>query len=195
MINSSWHGLLAALSLLLRAGPDEAALQAVLKAFQIYTQLCGVLGMETARDAFVTSLCQAALPPSGSAMQPRSVACVRALLNTAHCLGNVLGSAWDIVLTALARLDVVLGLNTVAASVLCIAAVIAASLRQLGIRVASIVPANAVSHPSAIVNAIIAALPASSHSHSRSVCTAADAGTGWNTPRTSSPCDRSAGRR
>ena len=63
LITSSWCGVLAALSLLLDASTDESATEAILKAEQSYANLCGQLGLTTPRDAFITALCKASLPP------------------------------------------------------------------------------------------------------------------------------------
>lgn len=63
MTNASWHGLLAALSLLLDAGQDETARELVLKSHQDFASLCGAMDITVARDAFVTALCKASLPP------------------------------------------------------------------------------------------------------------------------------------
>lgn len=63
IINSSWCGMMAALSLLLDASTDESATEAVLKGLQTYANLCGQLDMTTPRDAFITALCKASLPP------------------------------------------------------------------------------------------------------------------------------------
>jgi len=63
LINSSWCGVLAALTLLLDASSDESATEAILKCEQTYASLCGRLGLDTSRDAFMTGLCKASLPP------------------------------------------------------------------------------------------------------------------------------------
>ncbi|XP_030829471.1 protein MON2 homolog isoform X2 [Strongylocentrotus purpuratus] len=63
MVNSSWCGVLAALSLLLDACTDEAATEAILKCLELYASLCGKLGLTVNRDAFVTALCKSSLPP------------------------------------------------------------------------------------------------------------------------------------
>ncbi|XP_021343975.1 protein MON2 homolog isoform X2 [Mizuhopecten yessoensis] len=63
LINSSWCGMLAAMSLLLDASTDESATQAILKSLQTFANLCGVLQMNIPRDAFITALCKASLPP------------------------------------------------------------------------------------------------------------------------------------
>ncbi|XP_036362919.1 protein MON2 homolog isoform X2 [Octopus sinensis] len=63
LINSSWCGMLASLSLLLDASTDESATESILKSQQIYASLCGKMSLNTARDAFITALCKASLPP------------------------------------------------------------------------------------------------------------------------------------
>lgn len=63
LINSSWCGLLAALSPLIEASMDESATENVLKAIQTYAALCGLLDLQTPRDAFITAICKASLPP------------------------------------------------------------------------------------------------------------------------------------
>lgn len=63
LINSSWCGLLAALSPLIEASTDETTSENVLKAIQTFASLCGSLELQTPRDAFITALCKASLPP------------------------------------------------------------------------------------------------------------------------------------
>lgn len=42
---------------------DETATETILKSYQLYANVCGILNLTTPRDAFITSLCKAALPP------------------------------------------------------------------------------------------------------------------------------------
>lgn len=63
LINSSWCGLLAALSPLIDASTDESATENVLKEIQTFASLCGLLNLHTPRDAFITAICKASLPP------------------------------------------------------------------------------------------------------------------------------------
>ncbi|XP_018610506.2 protein MON2 homolog isoform X2 [Scleropages formosus] len=63
MISACWCGLLAALSLLLDASTDESATENILKAELMMASLCGRLGVVTPRDAFITAICKASLPP------------------------------------------------------------------------------------------------------------------------------------
>ncbi|CAH0562136.1 unnamed protein product [Brassicogethes aeneus] len=63
LINSSWCGLLAALSPLVDASTDESTTETVLKSIQTYISLCGELDLQTPRDAFITAICKSSLPP------------------------------------------------------------------------------------------------------------------------------------
>uniref|UniRef100_UPI00358F2E5D protein MON2 homolog isoform X2 n=1 Tax=Myxine glutinosa TaxID=7769 RepID=UPI00358F2E5D len=63
MIELSWCGLLAALSPLLDASTDEAATESILKAHTSMAAMSGRLSMVTPRDAFITAICKASLPP------------------------------------------------------------------------------------------------------------------------------------
>lgn len=55
--------MLAALTPLIDASTDEAMAECVLKSMQNYAALCGMLDLSTPRDAFITSICKASLPP------------------------------------------------------------------------------------------------------------------------------------
>ncbi|CAH1264447.1 MON2 [Branchiostoma lanceolatum] len=63
LATSSWTSVLAALSLLLDSSMDESATQSILLAIQTFASICGQLGLNVPRDAFVTTLCKACLPP------------------------------------------------------------------------------------------------------------------------------------
>ncbi|GAB6021011.1 hypothetical protein CHUAL_003649 [Chamberlinius hualienensis] len=63
MVVSTWSGLLAALCLLHEASTDETISENILKALQAYARLTSVLGLNVPRDAFVTAMCKASLPP------------------------------------------------------------------------------------------------------------------------------------
>ena len=63
LLNSSWCGLLAALTPLIEAATDETVTENVLKAMQNYAALCGLLELNIPRDAFITAICKASLPP------------------------------------------------------------------------------------------------------------------------------------
>ncbi|KAJ8951459.1 hypothetical protein NQ318_006892, partial [Aromia moschata] len=141
LINSSWCGLLAALSPLVDASTDGSITENVLKAIQTYTSLCGLLDLQTPRDAFITAICKSSLPPhyaltvlntttsrssgyplptssvpAGTQQGPvmltsKNLQSMRALLSLAHCHGSILGTSWHLVLTTLQHLVWILGLK------------------------------------------------------------------------------------
>jgi hypothetical protein len=63
LIESSWCGLLAALSLLLDASTDDSSTENILKALETYASLCGGMELTKPRDAFLAAICKASLPP------------------------------------------------------------------------------------------------------------------------------------
>uniref|UniRef100_A0A8C7PNB4 Protein MON2 homolog n=1 Tax=Oncorhynchus mykiss TaxID=8022 RepID=A0A8C7PNB4_ONCMY len=121
MVSACWCGLLAALSLLLDASTDETATESILKAELTVAALCGRLGLVTPRDAFITAICKASLPPhyaltvlssnTANLNKAKNIQCMRTLLNLAHCHGVVLGTSWQLVLATLQHLVWILGLK------------------------------------------------------------------------------------
>ncbi|XP_025191118.1 protein MON2 homolog isoform X2 [Melanaphis sacchari] len=63
LINSSWCGLLTTFCPLIESCTDEGITENMLKAMQAYIGLCGLLDMRGPRDAFITAVCRACLPP------------------------------------------------------------------------------------------------------------------------------------
>lgn len=63
LIDSSWCGILAALSLLLDASTEDTSTENILKAMENYASLSGHLGQTKPRDAYLASICKASLPP------------------------------------------------------------------------------------------------------------------------------------
>ncbi|RIA83990.1 hypothetical protein C1645_880206 [Glomus cerebriforme] len=135
MANTAWPGLLAAQSFFLTASLDEELFQGVLRAYQNFTIVCGVLQLTTPRDAFLTSLCKGAVPPSviaaslaeskavhsggsssstgsegtqGVTLSDGNLSCLKILLNIAQYLGGVLGDSWYLVLETLQLADFIL---------------------------------------------------------------------------------------
>ena len=70
MAQSSWPALLAALSYAIGTNLSDSLFAEVLSALQDFTVACGLLGLETPRNAFLSSLGKYAVPPPAvSAMQ------------------------------------------------------------------------------------------------------------------------------
>ncbi len=63
MLNAGWPALLAALSFLLNTNLSDALFGDVLGALQSLARAAGCLALPTPRDAFLTALAKAALPP------------------------------------------------------------------------------------------------------------------------------------
>lgn len=63
LVESSWCGILAPLSLLLDASTDDSTAESILKAMESYASICGDLRLTKPRDAYLASLCKASLPP------------------------------------------------------------------------------------------------------------------------------------
>lgn len=79
MADVSWPALLASLSFYLSVNLDDDLFGDCLSAIQRFTEVCGVLGLDTPRDAFLGSLCKFAVPPAivaqaASSEQPSSTA-------------------------------------------------------------------------------------------------------------------------
>ncbi|RUP49611.1 guanine nucleotide exchange factor in Golgi transport N-terminal-domain-containing protein, partial [Jimgerdemannia flammicorona] len=134
MANIAWPGLLAALSFFFSANLDEELFHGVMRAYQNFTNVCGVLKLTIPRDAFLTSLCKAAVPVipifssptdkifTGSStslsltaaaadssasinLSDKNLYCLRVLLNVTMFLGGVLGDSWYLVLETLQQAD------------------------------------------------------------------------------------------
>lgn len=63
MVEDGWPGLLSALSFFISTNLSDDLFADTLNAFQNLTNVAGVLGLRTPRDAFLTSLARFAIPP------------------------------------------------------------------------------------------------------------------------------------
>ena len=63
LLESSWCGLLSALSLLLDSSTDDTSTENILKQLEAFASFCGKTELEGSRDAFLASICKASLPP------------------------------------------------------------------------------------------------------------------------------------
>ncbi|KAH9955063.1 hypothetical protein BC827DRAFT_1271999 [Russula dissimulans] len=125
MLNAGWSALLAALSFFTTTLSD-LLFGDVLGALQALAQAAGCLALPTPRDAFLTALAKAALPPRVAAeldepgggggggppqlpgLSQHNLACLRALVAAAVFLAGMLGPSWFAVLEALQIADYVL---------------------------------------------------------------------------------------
>lgn len=65
MVEYCWPALLAACSTFLNATLDSEYYHALIRSFQRFTQVAGLLDLSTPRDAFLTTLGKHSLPPAG----------------------------------------------------------------------------------------------------------------------------------
>lgn len=76
LIESCWPAVLATASAFLNAALDDAYFRNLIKAYQRFAQVAGLLRLSTARDAMMTTLAKAAVPPhilnAAGGEQPRS---------------------------------------------------------------------------------------------------------------------------
>ncbi|MCJ1383119.1 hypothetical protein MMC17_006232 [Xylographa soralifera] len=64
MVDACWPALLAAYSTFLHAALDSEYYHSLVRSFQKFSQVAGLLGLSTPRDAFLTTLGKNAVPPS-----------------------------------------------------------------------------------------------------------------------------------
>lgn len=64
LIDSAWHAILACCSTFFHAALDTDNYRALVRSFQKYTQVAGLLRMDVPRDAFLTTLGKNAMPPN-----------------------------------------------------------------------------------------------------------------------------------
>ncbi|KAF9951008.1 hypothetical protein BGZ72_007432 [Mortierella alpina] len=125
MAESAWPGLLAAFSFFLGSNLDEELFHNIMRAYQNFTSVCGVLQLNTPRDAFLTSLCKNCLPvppaleqrsgvPSSSntgqeatvsTITEKNMYCLRILLNVAQYLGGTLFDSWYLILETMQQAE------------------------------------------------------------------------------------------
>ncbi|KAI8363679.1 hypothetical protein B0O80DRAFT_492803 [Mortierella sp. GBAus27b] len=128
MAESAWPGLLAAFSYFLGSNLDEELFHSVMRAYQNFTSVCGVLQLNIPRDAFLTALCKNCLPvlpaleqrssaPAGnnpyqetaiSNISDKNMYCLRILLNVAQYLGGTLFDSWYLILETMQQAEYLL---------------------------------------------------------------------------------------
>jgi hypothetical protein len=123
MMKDSWQGILSELSFFVIGKLDEELYANVLKAYQYFTSLCGLLQLREPRNAFLTSLCKLAVPidpfrsidlsQSASnnlpAMSDKNMSCLRSVLTIAQRLAAALDQeSWLMILHTLRLADMVL---------------------------------------------------------------------------------------
>jgi len=131
MVNAAWTSLLASFTFLLSSRCDDAVFAEVLTALRNFTNVTGVLSLQTPRDAFIASLLKFAVPrPVVAAvaaqrlgahasttaganaqrpgLQTRNLACLKALTQISHYLSGMLQERWLEVLEGLCDAEFVI---------------------------------------------------------------------------------------
>ncbi|KAF9363393.1 hypothetical protein BGX34_004268 [Mortierella sp. NVP85] len=128
MAESAWPGLLAAFSYFLGANLDEELFHNVMRAYQNFTSVCGILQLLIPRDAFLTALCKNCLPVLQALDQrsgihvgsstpqeitipnitEKNMYCLRILLNVAQYLGGTLFDSWYLILETMQQAEYLL---------------------------------------------------------------------------------------
>eukprot|EP00043_Microstomoeca_roanoka_P001504 m.33096 g.33096 ORF g.33096 m.33096 type:complete len:1605 (-) comp10854_c0_seq2:417-5231(-) len=116
-----WNPLLSGFTQLLSKCTNEHMLETILRAIQSAVRICGTLNLRHQREAFLTALCTACLPsnyswtadvPSqGWQITNKNLNAVHILLNSALCMGNMMGSGWDLIISTIQQVVAVLDLD------------------------------------------------------------------------------------
>lgn len=138
MVSSGWPALLAALSFIISTNLSDELFGDVLASYQAMTNVSGMLGLTTPRDAFFTSLAKFAVPtkvvssvdtielpgprstqsltdnlgltgpPPPPGLSERNLACLKVFVSSALYLSGSLGESWFDILEVLQNADYVL---------------------------------------------------------------------------------------
>ncbi|THH26880.1 hypothetical protein EUX98_g7308 [Antrodiella citrinella] len=123
MVECGWPALLAALSFVIATNLSEELFLDILASYQAMTNVSGMLGLATPRDAFFTSLAKFSIPtrvvsslesytepatPLPPGLSERNMACLKVFIASALFLAGSLGSSWFHILEALQNADYVL---------------------------------------------------------------------------------------
>ncbi|KAI9396925.1 hypothetical protein POPTR_004G208400v4 [Populus trichocarpa] len=105
MVEVCWGPMLAAFSVTLDQSDDRLAASQCLQGFRYAVHVTAVMGMQTQRDAFVTSVAKFTYLHCAADMKQRNVDAVKAIISIAIEDGNNLQDAWEHILTCLSRIE------------------------------------------------------------------------------------------
>ncbi|KAB2047762.1 hypothetical protein ES319_A13G068900v1 [Gossypium barbadense] len=105
MVEVCWGPMLAAFSVTLDQSDDRLATTQCLQGFRYAVHVTAVMGMQTQRDAFVTSAAKFTLLHCAADMKQKNVDAVKAIISIAIEDGNHLQEAWEHILTCLSRIE------------------------------------------------------------------------------------------
>ncbi|KAA8546194.1 hypothetical protein F0562_020912 [Nyssa sinensis] len=105
MVEVCWGPMLAAFSVTLDQSDDKAAASQCLQGFRHAVHVTAVMGMQTQRDAFVTTVAKFTYLHCAADMKQKNVDAVKAIISIAIEDGNYLQEAWEHILTCLSRFE------------------------------------------------------------------------------------------
>ncbi|KAI4367330.1 hypothetical protein MLD38_023080 [Melastoma candidum] len=105
MVEVCWGPMLAAFSMTLDQSDDKLATAQCLLGFRFSVHITAVMGMQTQRDAFMTSLAKFTNLHCAADMKQKNVDAVKAIISIAIEDGNYLQEAWEHILTCLSRIE------------------------------------------------------------------------------------------
>ncbi|XP_019054355.1 PREDICTED: brefeldin A-inhibited guanine nucleotide-exchange protein 1 isoform X2 [Nelumbo nucifera] len=105
MVEVCWAPMLAAFSVTLDQSDDKVATSQCLQGFRHAVHVTAVMGMQTQRDAFVTSVAKFTYLHCAADMKQKNVDAVKAIMSIAIEDGNYLQEAWEHILTCLSRFE------------------------------------------------------------------------------------------
>lgn len=105
MAEVCWGPMLAAFSVTLDQSDDKEATSQCLLGFRHAVHVTAVMGMQTQRDAFVTTVAKFTYLHCAADMKQKNVDAVKAMISIAIEDGNYLQEAWDHILTCLSRFE------------------------------------------------------------------------------------------
>ncbi|KAF6174168.1 hypothetical protein GIB67_033700 [Kingdonia uniflora] len=103
MVEVCWAPMLAAFSMTLDQSDDKTATSQSLQGFRHAVHVTAVMGMQTQRDAFVTSVAKFTYLHCAADMKQKNVDAVKTIISIALEEGNYLQEAWEHILTCLSR--------------------------------------------------------------------------------------------
>lgn len=105
MLEVCWAPMLAAFSVTLGQTDDEVVTFHCLEGFRYAIHVTAVMGMQTQRDAFVTSVAKFTSLHSAADIKQKNIDAVKAIINIANEDGNYLQEAWEHILMCLSRFE------------------------------------------------------------------------------------------
>ncbi|XP_047147854.1 brefeldin A-inhibited guanine nucleotide-exchange protein 1 isoform X1 [Vigna umbellata] len=105
MVEVCWGPMLAAFSVTIDQSDDRVTTSQCLQGFRHAVHVTAVMGMQTQRDAFVTSVAKFTYLHCAGDMKQKNVDAVKAIISIAIEDGDHLFEAWEHILTCLSRIE------------------------------------------------------------------------------------------